>query len=162
MCALPCTLSRVVAAPSPKGHSLSRYLLDTHILNNALKPTCPAPLAAWLDQQPDENLYICSMNLAEVWNGILALAAGEKRSELEGWFTGPRGPRVVFGNRVLTFDEKASLIWARLVSEREKTGLPCGPIDMIYAAIAEANDCILVTDDEERFAGLTVINPMKS
>jgi hypothetical protein len=61
----------------------------------------------------------------------------------------------------LSFDEKAALIWARLVSEREKAGLPCAPIDMIYAAIAEANDCTLVTDHEDRFTGLNVINPMK-
>ena len=140
---------------------MSRYLLDTSILNQVVKPAASASLAAWLDEQADEDLYICSMNLAQIWNGILELAAGEKRNEREGWFSGPRGPRIVFGNRVLNFDEKAALIWARLVSEREKAKLPCAPIDMIYAAIAEANDCILVTDDEERFAGLKVINPMK-
>jgi hypothetical protein len=140
---------------------VSRYLLDTNVLNHVIKPTSSASLAAWLDEQADEDLYICSMNLAQIWNGILELAAGEKRSGMEGWFSGPRGPRVIFGNRVLSFDEKAALIWARLVSEREKAGLPCAPIDMIYAAIAEANDCTLVTDDEDRFTGLNVINPMK-
>jgi toxin FitB len=140
---------------------VSRYLLDTNILNQVIKPTPSASLAAWLDEQADEDLYICSMNLAQIWNGILELAAGEKRNEQEGWFSGPRGPRVIFGNRVLNFDEKAALIWARLVSEREKAELPCAPIDMIYAAIAEANDCILVTDSEDRFTGLKVLNPMK-
>ncbi|HEY1649637.1 MAG TPA: PIN domain-containing protein [Terracidiphilus sp.] len=137
------------------------YLLDTKILNSILSATASPSLIAWLDGQPDESLYICSMNLAEIWNGILALAAGEKRSEMEGWFTGPRGPRVLFGNRVLAFDEKASLVWARLVSEREQARLPCGPIDMIYAAIAEANHCTLVTDNEEGFAGLSFINPTR-
>jgi hypothetical protein len=140
---------------------VSRYLLDTNILNSVLGPAAPASLTAWLDGQADEDLFICSMNLAQIWNGILELAAGEKRAEREGWLAGPRGQRLVFGNRVLTFDEKAAMVWARLVSEREKAGLPCAPIDMIYAAIAEANDCILVTDDEERFAGLNVLNPMK-
>lgn len=140
---------------------MTRYLLETNVLNSIIKQTPTPALMAWLDEQPDEAIYICSMNLAEIWNGILERAAGEKRSEVEGWFSGPRGPRVLFGNRVLTFDEKASLIWGRLVSEREKAGLPCAPIDMIYAAIAEANGCILVTDDEERFAGLNVINPNK-
>ena len=138
---------------------MTRYLLDSNILNSILKQTPSPALIAWLDAQPDEALYICSMNLAEVWNGILESAAGDRRSQLEGWFTGPQGPRVIFGNRVLSFDEKASLVWGRLVSEREKAGLPCGPIDMIYAAIAEANDCTLVTDSEERFTGLKFVNP---
>jgi predicted nucleic acid-binding protein len=140
---------------------VTRYLLDTNILNHVIKSTAPAALAAWLDEQPDESLYICSMNLAEIWNGILQLAAGEKRSEQEGWFSGPRGPRVVFGGRVLKFDDNAALVWARLMSERGAAGLPCAPIDMIYAAIAEANGCILVTDDEERFTGLNAFNPTK-
>lgn len=140
---------------------MTRYLLDTNILNHVIKSTAPAALAAWLDEQPDESLYICSMNLAEIWNGILQLAAGEKRSEQEGWFSGPRGPRVVFGGRVLKFDDNAALVWARLMSERGAAGLPCAPIDMIYAAIAEANGCILVTDDEERFTGLNAFNPTK-
>ena len=140
---------------------MTRYLLDTGILNHLLAPTPPAPLTGWLDQQADENLYICSMNLAEIWNGILELAAGEKRNEREGWFTGPRGPRVIFGNRVLNFDDEAAMVWARLVAERENAGLPCAPVDMIYAAVAEANSCILVTDDESRFTGLNVLNPMK-
>jgi hypothetical protein len=140
---------------------VTRYLLDSNTLNSILKQTPSPALIMWLDTQPDEALYICSMDLADIWNRILRMAAGEKRGELEGWFTGPNGPRVIFGNRVLSFDEKASLIWGRLISEREKSGLPCGPIDMMYAAIAEANDCTLVTDNEERFAGLRFINPMK-
>jgi hypothetical protein len=140
---------------------VARYLLDTNILNQVIKPAS-AGLAAWLDQQADEDIYICSMNLAEIWNGILQLAAGEKRTEQEGWFSGPRGPRVVFGGRVLKFDESAALIWARLMSERGQAGLPCAPIDMIYAAIAEANGCVLITDKEEHFAGLNILNPMKT
>jgi len=140
---------------------VTRYLLDATILRSILDAHPSAPLAAWLDAQPDESLYISSMNLAEIWNGILALASAAQRQEKEGWFAGPRGPRVVFGNRVLTFDEKAAMVWGRLVSEREQAGLPCAPVDMIYAAIAEANDCVLVTDSEERFAGLNVLNPLK-
>jgi predicted nucleic acid-binding protein len=32
---------------------------------------------------------------------------------------------------------------------------------MIIAAVAEANDCIVVTDNERDFAGLKVINPIR-
>jgi predicted nucleic acid-binding protein len=32
---------------------------------------------------------------------------------------------------------------------------------MIVAATAEANDCIVVTDNEKHFAGLKFINPMR-
>jgi len=46
-------------------------------------------------------------------------------------------------------------------SGRGQACLSCTPVDMIYAAIAEANGCILVTDNEERFTGLNVLNPIK-
>jgi toxin FitB len=151
----PCDQTGELARERP------RYLLDASILRSILDAHPSAPLAAWLDAQPDESLYISSMNLAEIWNGILALASAAQRQEKESWFAGPHGPRIAFGNRVLTFDDRAALIWGRLVSEREQAGLPCAPVDMIYAAIAEANGCVLVTENEERFAGISVINPIK-
>jgi predicted nucleic acid-binding protein len=41
------------------------------------------------------------------------------------------------------------------------TGRPRSALDMIVAAIAEANDCVVVTDNEKDFAGLDIINPMR-
>jgi toxin FitB len=34
-------------------------------------------------------------------------------------------------------------------------------VDMIIAAVAEANGCTLVTGNEKHFAGLELINPMR-
>ncbi len=39
-------------------------------------------------------------------------------------------------------------------------GRPRNPLDVVVAAVAEVNDCILVTDNERDFAGLKVVNPM--
>ena len=32
---------------------------------------------------------------------------------------------------------------------------------MIIAAVAEANDCIVVTDNENDFAGVKILNPLR-
>jgi len=32
---------------------------------------------------------------------------------------------------------------------------------MIVAAIAEVNDCTIVTDNEKDFAGLSILNPLR-
>jgi hypothetical protein len=32
---------------------------------------------------------------------------------------------------------------------------------MIVAAVAEANDCIVVTDNEKDFAGISILNPLR-
>jgi len=42
------------------------------------------------------------------------------------------------------------------------SGRPQSPLDMIVTAIAEANDCVLVTDNERDFAGLTIVNPLRA
>jgi hypothetical protein len=68
----------------------------------------------------------------------------------------------LFAGRVLPFDEKAGLIWARLIAEGARAGRPRSALDMILAAVAEANDCIVVTDNERDFTGLRFINPMRS
>jgi toxin FitB len=36
------------------------------------------------------------------------------------------------------------------------------PLDMIIAAVAEANDCVVVTDNETDFAGLKIFNPWRA
>jgi predicted nucleic acid-binding protein len=140
---------------------VTRYLLDTNIISNITKPVPSKPLIAWMAEQADDDLFIASMVVGEVWFGLLQSPRGKKRSQLESWFTGLEGPRALFRNRILPFDEKASLIWARLMSDGSKAGHRRSPLDMIIAAVAEANDCVVVTDNEKDFAGLNFINPMR-
>jgi len=63
---------------------------------------------------------------------------------------------------VLTFDENAALIWARLMADGKARGRPRSGFDTIIAAIAEANDCIVVTDNERDFEGIEIVNPPRA
>ncbi len=140
---------------------MTRYLLDTNIISNVTKAEPSAALVSWLAEQADEDLFISSLTVAEVWRGVLLKPAGKKRAELERWFRGPDGPQALFAGRILAFDEKASLIWARLMAEGARAGKPRSALDMIVAAIAQANDCIVVTDNEEHFGGSKILNPTR-
>ena len=40
-------------------------------------------------------------------------------------------------------------------------GKPRNGLDMIIAAIAGVNDCVVVTDNEKDFAGVEIINPVR-
>lgn len=140
---------------------MTRYLLDTNIISNITKPVPSEGLIARMSEQADEDLFIASLVVGEVWFGVLQSPRGKGRAKLEKWFAGLEGPKALFRGRVLPFDEKASLIWARLMSEGIKAGRPRSALDMILAAIAEANDCVVVTDNEKDFAGLNFINPMR-
>ena len=141
---------------------MTRYLLDTNIVSDAIKPAPSESLAAWMLEQNDEDLFVSALTIAEIRRGVLQKPAGRRRKLLESWFSGPEGPQALFAGRVLPFDERAGLIWARLMAEGTAAGRPRSGLDMIVAAIAEANGCIVVTGNERDFAGLRIVNPVRS
>jgi toxin FitB len=138
-----------------------RYLLDTNILSNITKATPSASLIAWMAEQVDQDLFIASLTIAEIWQGVLEKPAGKRRDQLETWFSGPEGPQTLFAGRVLPFDEKAALIWGRLMANGKTKGRPRSALDTIIAAVAEANDCVVVTDNEKDFAEIEILNPLR-
>jgi len=138
-----------------------RYLLDTDILSNVTKPAPSQPLLDWMDRQLDADLFISALTVAEIRRGVLEIPAGRKREQLDAWFTGPEGPQALFAGRVLSFDEKAGLIWARLMAEGKARGRPRSGLDMIVAAIAEATGCVVVTDNERDFESIDIVNPLR-
>jgi toxin FitB len=138
-----------------------RYLLDTNVISNVVKPQPSESLLAWMAARRDEHLFIASLTLAEIRRGILEMPNGKRRAALDAWFSGREGPQVLFAGRILPFDEKAGLVWAGLMAEGKAAGRPRSGLDMIIAAIAGANDCIVVTDNKKDFAGVQIINPMR-
>ncbi len=138
-----------------------RYLLDTNILSNVTKPNPSEALLAWMADQADADLFISSLTLAEIRRGILDKPAGKKRDQLEAWFSGTEGPQALFADRILPFDESAALVWARLMADGKARGRPRSALDTIIAAVAEANGCLVVTDNERDFEGIELINPIR-
>lgn len=139
-----------------------RYLLDTNILSNITKATPSDSLVAWMAEQADQDLFIASLTAAEIRRGVLEKPAGKRRNQLEAWFSGPEGPLALFAGRILPFDEKAGLIWARLMADGKSKGRPRSALDTIIAAVAEANECVIATDNERDFDGVTTINPIRA
>jgi toxin FitB len=141
---------------------LTRYLLDTNVISNITKPEPSQSLLEWMGVQSDGDLFISSLTIAEIRRGIRDKPRGKKRERLEAWFAGPEGPQSLFKGRILSFDEKAALVWARLMSEGRAVGKPRSDLDMIVAAVAEVNDCVVVTDNEKHFPGIEVLNPLRT
>jgi len=138
-----------------------RYLLDTNIISDIAKPIPSETLLTWMGKQNDEDLFIASLTVAEIRRGVLEKPVGKRRNQLEAWFSGPEGPQALFAGRVLPFDENAGLIWARHMAAGKAKGRPRSALDMIIAAVAEAHDCTVVTDNEKDFPDIQVINPLR-
>lgn len=140
---------------------MKRYLLDTNILSELIKPNPSERLIAWMAEQNDRDLYIAAFTVAEIRRGVLEKPAGKRRDQLEAWFAGPDGPQALFAGRILPFEVDAGLVWARLMAEGTAKGRPRSGLDTILAAVAEANGCIVVTINEKDFEGVEVFNPLR-
>ena len=140
---------------------MTRYLLDTNIISNIVKPQPSENLLAWMAMQRDVDLFIAWLTVAEIRRGILEKPRGKKRDALDAWFSGSEGPQALFVDRILSFDGKAALIWAQLMAEGKAAGKPRSGLDMIIAAVASANACVVVTDNEKDFVGFQLLNPIR-
>jgi toxin FitB len=114
-----------------------------------------------MSKQVDEDLFIASLTVAEIRRGVLEKPAGKRRDKLEAWFGGSEGPQALFAGRVLPFDEAAALIWARLMADGKARSRQRSALDTIIAAVAEANGCVVVTDNERDFDGIEIVNPLR-
>jgi toxin FitB len=141
---------------------VTRYLLDTNIISDPLKPEPSAALEAWMQDQAGSDLFVATLTIAELWRGILQRTGGRRRRQLEAWFTGPSGPESLFRGRILDFNLPSAMEWARLMAEGSIAGRPRSALDMVIAAIAMANDCVVVTANERHFEGVVAfINPAR-
>ena len=140
---------------------MTRYLLDTNIISDIARPVPSPSLLAWMSERNDADLFIASLTIAEIRRGVLEKSVGKRRDRLETWFSGPEGPQALFAGRVLSFDENAGLVWARLMADGTARGRPRSALDTIIAAVAEAHSCLVVTANEKDFPDQQVINPLR-
>ncbi len=139
-----------------------RYLLDTNIISNIAKRVPSEPLIAWMSEQEDENLFVTSLTVGEIRRAVFETSIGKRRDELEAWFCGPEGPLALFSGRILPFDERAGVVWARLMANGKTNGRARSALHTIIAAIAEANDCVVVTSNDTEFEDVKTINPLRT
>ena len=62
-------------------------ILDTNVLSALMRTRPDAEVAAWLDQQPAESVWITAVTVFEARFGIALLAPGRRRQEIEKAFT---------------------------------------------------------------------------
>jgi toxin FitB len=133
-------------------------LVDTNVISETMRQEPDPIVVAWLNAQVVETLYLSTVNLAELLLGVALLPDGRRKAEL-GRSLGQA--TMLFGPRVLSFDEESAKAFAVLVSEARASGRSIGMADGQIAAIAAARGLMIATRDTVPFesAGLRVVNP---
>jgi toxin FitB len=137
-------------------------VLDTNVVSEPMKAEANPAVAAWLDRQAVETLYLTAVSLAELLVGVEILPAGKRRHGI-GAALGEL-VSTLFGPRVLPFDQEAAKAYAILVARARTAGHVISVSDGQIAAIATANGFIVATRDVAPFlaAGVPVINPWRT
>jgi len=108
-------------------------LLDTNVLSELMRPSPEPKVLNWLDAQPELNVWICVITVAEIKLGIALLPQGKRKDGLvdlaEAMF------QEEFFDRCLPFDFLAASKYASIVATRTHQGSPVSVEDAQIAAI---------------------------
>ena len=117
-----------------------RFLLDTNIISNVIKPIPPEALLAWMAGQTDDDLFITSLTVAEIYRGVLEKPAGRRRTNLNAGSSDPKvrapcSPVASFpSTRRRLFPGQASWRMARRVAGREARSMRSSPPSRLRTA----------------------------
>ena len=123
-----------------------KYLLDTCLVSELIKRHPSRAVAAWLDEQREEDLCLSVLTLGEIQNGIARLEDGRKKARLQAWLDHDLRDR--FAGRIAGITEEAALQWGRICGESLRRGRPLPVVDELIAATAIAIGATVVTRDE--------------
>jgi hypothetical protein len=134
-------------------------VLDTNVISEMMLPRPEPKVSAWLDQQPEENLWTTSIVIAELVSGIDRMPAGRKQTALreavEGMIAGD------FRGQILRFDMPSARRYGQILAARNQLGRPITQMDALIAATVQANGATLATRNITDFenCGVPLVNP---
>ena len=137
-----------------------RYLLDTNIISEPLRPLPDQAVLNHLREHQAE-IAIASVVWHELWYGSYRLPASTKRSVIEAYLKDVIARSIP----ILAYDQRAALWHAEERARLKQIGKTPPFADGQIAAIAATNDLCLVTfnhDDYAAFQGLRLEDWRKS
>jgi tRNA(fMet)-specific endonuclease VapC len=124
-----------------------KYLLDTNVLIQLLRPRNAPPILERLGRLADDDAVTCSIVRLE-------LIAGALRSQRPDHHVA-RAEELLSTLDSLPLDDRAATQAGHLRASLERAGTPIGPNDLLIAGIALAHGLTLVTHNSSEFARVT-------
>ena len=135
-------------------------LLDTNVLSELMRPDPNEGVVRWIDEQPDDEVWVSAVTVGEIQLGVALLPQGRRKQLLTK--IADQMLKEEFSEKCLPFDFEAAGEYAKIVASRNHQGRPVTVEDAQIAAIAITADIVLATRNTKNFlgiAGLKLINP---
>lgn len=138
-----------------------KYLLDTCVISEFVKPSPNKKVISWINEIPSEMLFISVVTIGEIRKGITKLPESKKKQKLTLWLNTILEE---YEERVISIDLAVADTWGILQNDTEKNGVPMSSIDGLIAATAYTHNLTLITRNKEDFnnSKISLINPWKS
>jgi toxin FitB len=134
-------------------------ILDTNVISELMRPTADAHVLRWFSSQTAEDLHVTAVTMAEILYGIELISTSRRRDAIR---TGAEKMfETVFGDRILSFEERASRMFSQIASSRRRQGKPMSDFDAQIAAITRVHGATLATRNPYVFegCGVRLVNP---
>lgn len=135
------------------------FLLDTNIPSEQIRSRPESRVGEWMYAQSEESLFLSVVTTGELRKGLVLLAGGRRRTELERWFEIYLVPR--FYGRILPMTQTIADRWGAMDAECQLRGTPLDAADGLIAATALAHELVVVTRNVKDFIrlGVPLLNP---
>lgn len=135
------------------------YLLDTCLISELVKPSPNPGVLHWLDDQPEERIFLSVVTIGEIQAGISKLPESRRKIDLMSWLENQLLRR--FETRILSVSPDVAITWGKKRGEAAAAGTTLPLADSLIAATAISLGLTVVTRntaDLQRCGALT-LNP---
>ena len=136
-----------------------KYILDTCVISELIKPRPNSNVVSWVNSNPEETLYLTSITIGEIQRGIFKLKKSKKRTNLQNWLENELIVR--FDKRIIGFGLFESITWGKIQAQAEKHGKKMPILDGLMASIAIVHNMGIATRniDDMDVSGVALVNP---
>jgi predicted nucleic acid-binding protein len=137
------------------------YLLDTCVISELVRPKPSENVIKWLNQTPDERLFLSVITIGEIRKGITKLPDSKKKNKLTNWLNTLHED---YHSRIFPVNLPVAETWGTIQAHAEIKGTPIASVDSLIAAVALTHNLIIVTRNESDFiaSNATILNPWKN
>lgn len=134
-----------------------RWLLDTCVLSEPLRPSPDEGVAAWLHRHAEEAA-VAAVSFGEIQYGLACLPQGAKRNRIQAWATQLAQQ---FEGHILRTDEATWRAFGELKASLRAIGRMQDALDIVIAATALTHGLTLITRNTRHFedTGIPLVNP---
>jgi predicted nucleic acid-binding protein len=136
-----------------------RFLLDTSVVSELVKPAPHTGVLGWLGQCDEDSLFLSVLTIGELEKGIAKLTDPRRRARLANWVRKDLASR--FGTRLLPVSVEVAARWGSVTGQSERRGQPLPVIDSLIAATCLVHDLVVATRNRVDFerCGVECFNP---